>query len=98
MENTIYFKQTIISTLLKLNVNEFKFIYTLLYYFNKYNKTTFINSADNREILITLGFKRTSIRINNILNSLVVKKLLIKDGETAFYFNPAILSNISLRD
>ena len=63
-----------------LNVSELKLVFVIIHYLTSKGKNMFINNADNREYLATMGFKRTPVRISNLLSSLVHKKMLNKEG------------------
>ena len=93
MTNVPFFKLDKFPILLnRLNVNEFKFIYSLAYYLMSTNKSVYTDIAENREALKSLGFNRSQIRIKNLLNSLVNKNILTKEDSSVYSFNRKLIT------
>ena len=70
-----------------LNTSELKLMLIIAYYMVSKGKNLFINNADGREFLSSMEFRKTPVRICNLLSSLVKKGALVKEG-TGVYSIP----------
>lgn len=75
----------------KLNINEVKLTFVIAYYLLTEKKKVFVNTPKNREWLAKNGFKRSSDRIQRLLDTLVSKWVLIDEGGNAYSLNEHIL-------
>ena len=81
----------------KVNVSEFKLIFVLVHYLAIKDKNVFINNAETRDYLASMGFKRTPVRVSTVLSSLARKKIIKKEG-VGVYSIPESLFNIINED
>ena len=65
----------------KVNVSEFKLIFVLVHYLAIKDKNVFINNAETREYLASVGFKRTPVRVSTVFN--IIYKELVKLHKTS---------------
>lgn len=70
-----------------LNTSELKLVLVIAYYMVDKGKDFFINNAEGREFLSSMGLKKTPVRICSLLSSLVKKGALVKEG-TGVYSIP----------
>ena len=65
--------------MVKLTSSECKILLFILYYLSSKNKRVYVNNAESREFLSSMGLKRTPVRISGILSSLTQKGILQKE-------------------
>ena len=78
---------------IKGTTNECKLMLVIIYYMIQKNTTVFVNNAENRELLATVGFKRTPERISTILSSMVRKKMLKREASGVFSISNSLFKN-----
>lgn len=93
MSNKILLETAKLSELFTvLNVNELKLTLVLIQFLAIRNTRVFINNAENREYLSSVGFKRTPVRISHLLSSLSNKGVIKREGLGVFSIPEALCS------
>ena len=60
--------------------SECKVFILILHYLSANNKTVFVNNAESREFLASLGYDKTTVRISSVLSSLSQNNVMKRES------------------